>query len=375
MAYDWRDALRRKLPHDTASGFPALPMLCRFFFLQLLEECDAEGRIRVGAAAPAEALAVLLGAHVGERRLVRQYVPALLEGGFLRVDGGFVCLRPLEAGVAAAAPARRTATAPDELATSETNSQRTERTSNESDELATSFELTPRNDTTEAPKPAESVSSPSDGSGGSPVPSSPSLPHTPSLTSPSSTPSDRVGLEGRATPAEIVEAAVRAGVAAGLEAAKAGGAGTDEPPEEPKSRAPARPDAPRPLPGTPAAEALEAIEATQLLREIVPRPAALAVAVTTGAYPAIDVPREIAAGEAWLVANPANRKKKGDRFLSNWLSRAQERAARVDPRQSGEFTRPGPRPTPEADPGAAIRDAAWAEWERKMRAAGKEIVR
>ena len=37
MAYDWRDALRRKLPHDLASGFPALPLLCRLFFLQLLE--------------------------------------------------------------------------------------------------------------------------------------------------------------------------------------------------------------------------------------------------------------------------------------------------------------------------------------------------
>ena len=38
---------------------------------------------------------------------------------------------------------------------------------------------------------------------------------------------------------------------------------------------------------------------------------------------------EIARAEAWLIANPANAKRDGDRYLNLWLSRAQERAPRV----------------------------------------------
>ena len=43
-----------------------------------------------------------------------------------------------------------------------------------------------------------------------------------------------------------------------------------------------------------------------------------------------------------------------------------------NPLASGVFDAPA---ADSDDPGAAIRDAAWAEWERKMRAAGKEIPR
>lgn len=42
------------------------------------------------------------------------------------------------------------------------------------------------------------------------------------------------------------------------------------------------------------------------------------------AYPALDVETELAKAAAWLVANPAKRKKNYMRFLVNWLSRAQE---------------------------------------------------
>ena len=48
------------------------------------------------------------------------------------------------------------------------------------------------------------------------------------------------------------------------------------------------------------------------------------------AYPAIDVKQEIARAEAWLLANQKNRKSDYLRFLTNWLSRAQDRAPRVD---------------------------------------------
>lgn len=47
------------------------------------------------------------------------------------------------------------------------------------------------------------------------------------------------------------------------------------------------------------------------------------------AYPAIAVPVEIEKAAAWLMANPANRKKNYARFLVNWFGRAQERAPRV----------------------------------------------
>lgn len=48
------------------------------------------------------------------------------------------------------------------------------------------------------------------------------------------------------------------------------------------------------------------------------------------AFPAIDVTLQVARAEAWLNANPANRKSNYERFLLNWLTRAQDGAPRVD---------------------------------------------
>jgi hypothetical protein len=47
------------------------------------------------------------------------------------------------------------------------------------------------------------------------------------------------------------------------------------------------------------------------------------------AFPALDLDVELARAEAWLVANPANRKSNYLRFLTNWLQRAQDRAPRL----------------------------------------------
>jgi hypothetical protein len=47
------------------------------------------------------------------------------------------------------------------------------------------------------------------------------------------------------------------------------------------------------------------------------------------AYPALNLESEIAKAEAWLVANPKNRKSNNARFLTNWLSRAQDKAPRA----------------------------------------------
>lgn len=44
------------------------------------------------------------------------------------------------------------------------------------------------------------------------------------------------------------------------------------------------------------------------------------------AYPAVDLPRELYAMDQWLIANPNKRKKNCYRFITNWLSRKQEKS-------------------------------------------------
>lgn len=58
------------------------------------------------------------------------------------------------------------------------------------------------------------------------------------------------------------------------------------------------------------------------------------LAIWREAYPAIDVETEIKKAAAWLKANPKNRKKNYERFIVNWLARAQEKAPPI--RKAGE---------------------------------------
>ena len=44
------------------------------------------------------------------------------------------------------------------------------------------------------------------------------------------------------------------------------------------------------------------------------------------AYPAVDIRKELASASAWLLANPKNAKSNYARFLTSWLSRAQDKA-------------------------------------------------
>ena len=44
------------------------------------------------------------------------------------------------------------------------------------------------------------------------------------------------------------------------------------------------------------------------------------------AYPAVDISTELQRMAAWLIANPKNRKSNYARFITNWLTRAQDRA-------------------------------------------------
>lgn len=54
-------------------------------------------------------------------------------------------------------------------------------------------------------------------------------------------------------------------------------------------------------------------------------------------YPAIDVRQQLLAIRQWCIANPANRKSPRGalRFITNWLSRAQDRAPRVNHNSPG----------------------------------------
>jgi hypothetical protein len=48
-----------------------------------------------------------------------------------------------------------------------------------------------------------------------------------------------------------------------------------------------------------------------------------------GAYPALSLDAEVRKASAWLIANPKNAKSNYARFLTNWLSKAQDRAPRL----------------------------------------------
>lgn len=63
-----------------------------------------------------------------------------------------------------------------------------------------------------------------------------------------------------------------------------------------------------------------------------PVPQAL-VAEFESAYPAVDIPGELARIRAWCITNPKNRKTKSGirRFLNSWLSKAQNQAPRASP--------------------------------------------
>ncbi|WP_053764685.1 phage replisome organizer N-terminal domain-containing protein [Leptospirillum ferriphilum] len=48
--------------------------------------------------------------------------------------------------------------------------------------------------------------------------------------------------------------------------------------------------------------------------------------IWTKAYPAVDISTELQRMAAWLIANPKNRKSNYPRFITNWLTRAQDRS-------------------------------------------------
>lgn len=47
------------------------------------------------------------------------------------------------------------------------------------------------------------------------------------------------------------------------------------------------------------------------------------------AYPAVNIPRQLAAASEWLKSNPAKRKKNHRRFITSWFSRQQEKGGDI----------------------------------------------
>jgi hypothetical protein len=126
-----------------------------------------------------------------------------------------------------------------------------------------------------------------------------------------------------------------------------GGAPAVEP--DPPKRKAAKVDAAPAAPGTPAAAIARAIASTPLAG-LVLRPNALAAAALD-AFPAVDLPAEVARAGGWCVSNPKRAPRAdGDRFLWSWLQRAQDRAANTAAAQSQRAGGTGGAPAPEADP-------------------------
>lgn len=59
------------------------------------------------------------------------------------------------------------------------------------------------------------------------------------------------------------------------------------------------------------------------------------------AYPAVLIDKELASAASWLLSNPRNAKSNYARFLTNWLTRAQDRAGR-SPKGRGDDETRGP---------------------------------
>lgn len=51
------------------------------------------------------------------------------------------------------------------------------------------------------------------------------------------------------------------------------------------------------------------------------------------AFPALNLDSELSKAAAWVIANPKNKKSNYARFLTNWLTRAQDNAAKFQPQR------------------------------------------
>lgn len=93
MAIDWRHETYRRLFVLERGSFARLPALCRGLAAELLKLCDDQGRINIGKEDPAAVVCRALGAHAGERRMIRVYIPMLVEDGYLERGESHLAIR------------------------------------------------------------------------------------------------------------------------------------------------------------------------------------------------------------------------------------------------------------------------------------------
>lgn len=77
------------------------------------------------------------------------------------------------------------------------------------------------------------------------------------------------------------------------------------------------------------------------------------MALWAAAYPAVDIPRQLAVMAAWLIENPTQRKSNYGRFITNWLTRQQDRGG--DRRNGTHGGGPAATPRRGSENGADIR--------------------
>lgn len=92
----WEHAQWRKLYVREEGSFAMLPLYARALAGELLKFCDDEGRIFIGKRDPADAVARITRAETGERRLLKQHLPALIDDGYLVHEGEHLRIRNLE---------------------------------------------------------------------------------------------------------------------------------------------------------------------------------------------------------------------------------------------------------------------------------------
>lgn len=99
-----------KLWRDEHGLFGRLPLFARALAAEILKVTEMDGTIVLGGREPVEALALALGADVGDRRLLRKYLPMLVEVGYVVRDGDVLRLPAWYRRQEIDAPANRTRT-------------------------------------------------------------------------------------------------------------------------------------------------------------------------------------------------------------------------------------------------------------------------
>lgn len=136
----------RKLYREETGTFAQLPFYTRACAAELLKAADEKGRIPLGGRTPVDAIAFMMGATKGDRRLLRRDLVALADDGYLAIDDEAIRINNFErfqaTSTSATADSETVANRPRTGHEPSTNGRRT------GDERETKPEINPRNHTT-----------------------------------------------------------------------------------------------------------------------------------------------------------------------------------------------------------------------------------